>query len=201
MPSWQVLLIAGCSGSGKTRLAEQLGRSLQVSVMQADDVRIALQRIVRPPRADLHAFVCTPDIWQRPPEELARLLVAVGEVVSEAVRDIIGHHVITNHPLILEGDGLLPAVAADCIREYGSGHVRAVLVDEPELTALEANMRARGRGFLEQPEDLQATQVRMSWCYANWLRAEARRHGLPVVAARPFGDLAERVLLTAEPSR
>ena len=39
-----------------------------------------------------------------------------------------------------------------------------------------------------------ARSADLAWRYGNWLADEAHRVGLHVVAARPWGDLIDRVL-------
>jgi hypothetical protein len=42
MLPWEVLLIGGSSGTGKTLATQEVGQRLGVSVLQADDVRLAI---------------------------------------------------------------------------------------------------------------------------------------------------------------
>ena len=42
-PPWQVLLLGGASGTGKTTAAEVIGRRVGASWLQVDDLRLTLQ--------------------------------------------------------------------------------------------------------------------------------------------------------------
>lgn len=192
---WTVLLIGGSSGTGKTTLAEAIGRTVGVPWLQAADVRLALQRITRPSQQPaLHAFLAE-SVWQRPSEELRDRFIAVGEIVSHALEIVVANHVATDAPLVLEGDGIVPAMAS--LRTFAGLEVgdlaRAVFLVEPDEAVILRTMQDRRRGIDRSTEPEQRTQAHASWLYGQWLRTQAERHGLPVVEARPWATLADRV--------
>jgi 2-phosphoglycerate kinase len=198
---WNVLLIGGPSGVGKSAVAAQLARRLGVSCMQVDDIRLALQssRVTLPNEhetAALYFILETPDVWRLPPERLVDALVAVGEVLFPAIEIVITHHVGTQSPVIIEGDGILPSLLTrPPIRDYvEQGLVRAVFLAEDDEAAIHSGTVIRARGTADTTEDELATQARTSWLYGQWLAREAERYGLERVEARPWATLAERIL-------
>jgi 2-phosphoglycerate kinase len=196
---WSVLLIGGSSGCGKTIAASQIAREFGIPHLQVDDFRLALQRATTPEQHPaLHFFLATGDIWRLPPELLAERLADVGRIMSHALEVVLAHHVDLDAPVVLEGDGLLPhlAVQLEIADVPTAGWIRAVFIHEPDEAALHEAMFARQRGYDRASPEEQRTQVRMSWLYGNWLRDEAERRGLPIVAARPWGTLPARMLAT-----
>jgi len=192
---WTVLLIGGSSGTGKTMLAEAIGREVGVPWLQADDFRLALQRLITPQQQpELHAFLAD-DVWRHPAEELRDRFIAVGEAVSHALEIVVANHVATDASLVLEGDGVVPAMAArHSFAELDTGdRVRAVFLVEPDEAVMLRTMLERGRGIDRHDEPEQRAQAHASWLYGQWLRTQAERHGLPVVEARPWATLADRV--------
>ena len=135
-------------------------------------------------------------MWSRPPEELCDRLIAVGRVVSDALEIVVAHHVATDAPLVLEGDDLLPAMAArGSFASLDVGRrVRAVVLVEPDEAAILDAMLARGRGVDRHTEREQRTQARASWLYGEWLRREAEAHGIPVIEPRPWATLLDRAM-------
>lgn len=203
--AWKVLLIGGCSGIGKTVAAQQLAGHLGISALLVDDIRLALQQVTTPAQQPaLHYFLTGPDVWQRPPEELRDGLIGVAQAIVPALEIIIAHHVAVSGAgaIIVEGDGILPRLALKQrfpnLRHFSAlelrDEVRAVFLDEPDEQALFQNMHMRGRGFQETPTAEQRAQTRTSWLYGRWLREEAQRAGLPILPARPWATLAERIL-------
>ncbi len=180
---WFVLLIGGPSGIGKTTVAAQVARRLDVPWLMVDDLRLALMRSGLPipdnPRAE--AF---------DPKDG---LLAIGETVSPAIEVVIENHVDQRIPVVIEGDGILPSLfERESVRTRATGGgIRAVYLAEPDPDALYANLVARGADTWR--DDLR-WYARRSAAFGEWLSAEATRRGFPTVPARPRESLADRIL-------
>jgi 2-phosphoglycerate kinase len=85
-PPWRVLLLGGNAGVGKTRVSRALAHQWGVSVLLADDIRMALQVTTSAQQLDLYFFMTDPAIWQRTPEELCEGWIGVAKVVSSALK-------------------------------------------------------------------------------------------------------------------
>ncbi len=203
-PGWRVLLIGGSTGVGKTGVARTIARHLGISVLLVDDIRMALQQLTMPgEQPELHSFLAHPNIWQKSPEHLCDGFIAVGKVLSQPLAVNIAHHIFVRGtgPIIIEGDGIVPALAAQkafptmhFAPAQVNGEVRAVFLVEPDESVLMYNMLLRGRGFAEMGAREQQTLVRASWLYGQWLRRQADYYDLPVVEPRPWESLTERVI-------
>ncbi len=202
---WTVLLVGGPSGSGKTMVAERVGLQSHVPWLQVDDLRLTLQfsHVTLPEGTEALYFLERTHAWSLSPEQLRDGLIAVGEVMFPALEVVIQHHVATDKPLVIEGDGILPSlVARSILREYvAGGHVRTAFLVEPDESAILNNMLARGRGFEARTTDEQRTEARAKWLYGQWLAEEAQRYGLPVLEPRPWDTLVERVLAATTTSQ
>ncbi len=199
---WQVLLIGGSSGTGKTVVSKQIGLQLGIPWQQVDDLRLALihsQATLPEDTEALYNFQAA-DVWQQPPLHLCKALIALGAVMSPAIEIVVANHVATKAPLILEGDAIQPALfARPEIQQYATGgQLQAVFVIEPEEEILLANMQARGRNIEGQSDAEQRTEAHAKWLYGQYLAQEAQRYGLPIVEPRPWSTLAERILNRVE---
>jgi 2-phosphoglycerate kinase len=195
---WQVLLIGGSGGTGKTMVTEVLSQRLRTAAGQVDDFRLVLQQVTSvEEHPALHYFVTTPDLWQQPPERLCERLGEVATEVSKALRIVISHHAVTRHAYILEGDGLRPSIVAQQVFTDPDtrGLVQAVFLFESDEKEIRRNMLDRGRGFDQRTRLEQDVQVRLNWLYGQWLRGEAEAHGLLVLPSRPWETLADRVVM------
>jgi 2-phosphoglycerate kinase len=205
---WLVLLIGGHSGAGKSTLAAQIARRTGAGHVEADDVRMAIQRVTSVEQLPaLHYFasapgVTRPRVWQRDPDELVRALSGVAEVVSRALGPVVGHHIAARKPVVIDGDGILPGLAQEgqpgwtaplgvVLAERAEHALRSVFLVEPDQAVVRSRM---GRG---QDGDTQGT---MHWRYGQWLQAEAERLGQLVVEPRPYETLLERVLKEVGPT-
>ena len=176
--SWRVLLIGGSSGTGKTRITEQIGKSLGLPWMQVDDLRMALQHsdVRLPARTDdLYYFVRTPEVWQRSPQELCNGLIGVGRVMQVPLEMVIDHYVGLNFPIVIEGDGILPSILSRPLVTGLAPLVRAVFIVEPDEAVLSRNIAERGRhvaapsagGLMrETPYELALRSVACPICHA-----------------------------------
>jgi 2-phosphoglycerate kinase len=194
---WKVLLIGGSSGVGKTVVARQIGRQLGMPWLQADDLRLALTYSSTPEQQPtLHALAAAAIDPAAPAEAVFMRLIETGRIVSHALEIVVANHIATAAPLVIEGDGILPAMAAQ--RRFADrdalDQVRAAFVFESDEAALFETALARGRGFDALTAPAQQKAVRRSWLYGRWLREEALRSGLPVIDARPWPTLAARLL-------
>jgi 2-phosphoglycerate kinase len=196
-----VLLLGGSSGTGKSTLAPQIARHYGIPWLEADDFRLAMQRATTlASHPALHFFLTDnmaihPDFWTLSPEAFLDGLIAVGEVVSQALEIVVANHVGQARPVVLEGDGILPSLAGQRIfsgMDVGNA-VRGVFLIEPDPEALLANMRTRARDVSLSDEELR-DYARANWLYGLWLRAGALRRGLPVLEVRPYQTLLTRAL-------
>jgi len=208
IPSWQVLLIGGSSGIGKSTVAQALAKTLGISHLLVDDLRIAIQSVTTPDQLPaLHYFLTIEDATALTAEAFIEGLNGVGQALMPALCEVISHHVAvpTTGRLILEGDGILPEFVNDLALSDINGSalmnvetkVRAVFIYEAEEAQLLGNFMARKWGFNQSASAEQRRYVHSIWRFGQWMKAEAERYGLPVVPARPFTTLAQRILAAA----
>ncbi len=184
---WSVLLIGGPSGIGKTTVAAQLARRLDVSWLMVDDLRLALAR----------SGVPIPDSGAVMTFDAPGGLVTVGGLLTPAVEVVIENHVDQRYPVVIEGDGILPSLFdRPSVRARAThGRIRAVFLHEPDADALHANFVARSRDGWRA--DLQA-HARKNFLFGQWVKQDAEQRGLSCVAARPWDTLVERILTASE---
>jgi 2-phosphoglycerate kinase len=208
-PNWKVLLIGGSSAVGKTIVTQALAQYFQVSILLVDDIRLALQQITSPGQYPaLHVFLTDRPTTQYSPKHICNDWIAVGKAISPAIKMAMAHHTVVTGAgaIIIEGDGILPELAAqqdfsDLKFFWGlktTYEIQSVFLDEPDKEIILKNMQARGRGFNELPKAEQQKWAQASWLYGQWLCGEAVVHGIPVLAARPYDTLLKRILSELE---
>jgi 2-phosphoglycerate kinase len=190
--NWDVLLLGGGGGVGKTEAAQRLAQvySSPISVLQADDVRLVLQRAIPASNTpELHFFLDA-DIMRLDLDVAVQRQLAIGRYVSDKLEIVMRHHVETGYAVIIEGDSILPSLAARTDLPEMDG-VRAVFIEERDLEAVRSAMATRARGAVST-EELDRW-ARFHLAHGNVLVEEARALGLPVVQARPKTDLVARI--------
>ncbi|MFF4219296.1 hypothetical protein [Streptomyces nondiastaticus] len=99
----------------------------------------------------------------------------------------MANHVGADTPVILEG-------TMSCLdRRRPTVRFRAVFLHEDDEGQVTANYLRR-----EPEAGPQRHRARVSVLYGRWLAAQARAAGVPVIAPRPWEDLAGRVAETVE---
>jgi len=194
--SWQVLLIGGASGVGKSSISYRIAQHFGVGMTEIDDFIEVLKVMTTPEQQPvLHYWDTNPEAAQLSPKEIVKLTVAVGEVMQPAIEAVIINHLLSFAPVVLDGDYLLPALAAQT--SFGdipnAGQVRAIFLHEPDEEQIRVNYRKR-----EPEQGDQAFRAHVSWLYGEWLKLAAEHAGVTVLNARPWGNLFERVLEAIE---
>lgn len=182
-PDWRVLVVGGASGMGKTSVSRALARRFAVPVVEVDDIVEALLAVTRPEHLpEVHYWRTHPEAAWQAPEAVVERQIAIARALVPALQAVVANHVDTDTPVIIEGDYVLPELAA------AGNAVRAVFVHEDDEARVVANYRAR-----EPEAGPQHHRAQVSVLYGRWLAERAGARGVPVVAPRPWHDLADRV--------
>ncbi len=197
--TWQVLLLGGASGVGKTSVSYRLAHHFGVGLTEMDDFQNVLERMTTPEQYPaLHYWrLHSAEGLRMDDEQMLAHTLSVADAMSVAMELVIANHLATRAPVVLEGDFLLPSLAVRPAYDGvpAEGQVRAVFLYEEDEQQILRNFRARSG---EDPR--WARRARASWYYSEWLRREAGRLGLPAVPARPWDTVLQRVIAALQPA-
>ncbi|MFJ8477379.1 AAA family ATPase [Kitasatospora sp. NPDC094011] len=195
--SWDVLLIGGASGLGKSRAAAHLAAQHGAFTVEFDDVVAALQAITTPgSHPDLHHFAARPDPERDlGTDRVVELQIATAHALDEALLGVVRNRLSVDVPAVVEGDYLTPEAAARARAEAAAlgRRVRAVFLHEADPARIDANYAQREPGAGPQ-----SARAAVSARYSAWLADRARAHGLPVLDCLPYETLPERLAAALE---
>lgn len=189
---WQVLLLGGASGTGKTYLGYRLARELGIGITEVDDFQVVLERMTTPEQQPaLHFWRTHPDPGSLSAKEIHEQGLDILEIMLPALEAVVENHLEAATPLVLEGDFIHPALAArDAFGdEPNAGRVRGVFLYEPDEGQIVQNFMER-----EPATGQQTTRARVSLLRATWIRDTCRELGIAALPARPWDTLFDRVL-------
>ncbi|MBX3083917.1 MAG: hypothetical protein KF716_19940 [Anaerolineae bacterium] len=189
---WDVLLIGGASGSGKTSVSYRLAQHFGVGITEIDDFQVILKRLTTPEQFPaLHYWDTHPDAYLMPPEEMIKIGIAICHEMLPALEAVIDNHIESNVPIVLEGDFLLPALSAKLVATDPAkyAHVQIMFIYEPSEAQILSNYACR-----EPESPPQTYRARVSWLYGELIKQQAEQYGLSVVPSRPWDTLFDRLL-------
>ncbi len=182
---WQVLLVGGSSGIGKTRLTQAIAKSYQAKVIEADDVCLAVKSMTTSDvYPAMHYWYGDID-WQTfSVQENVEYLCKVSKELSEALKVIIESHRSSNRPLIIEGD----FISVDLAASFCDDKIKSIYVHEPDESQIIKNYLSREGG------DPQTFRARISSTYGKVLKHNCDELDMRVIESRPWHTLMDRAL-------
>ena len=190
--AWQVLLVGGASGTGKTRLSYRLAREFGVGITEVDDFQVVLECMTTPEQQPaLHFWRTHPDPGSLSAEEIHEQGIDILEVMLPALEAVVENHLESATPLVLEGDYIHPALATNEAfgDEPNAGRVRGLFLYEPDEHRILENFLER-----EPVTGPQTTRARVGWLRGAWIRETCGELGVAALPARPWDTLFDRVL-------
>ena len=182
--SWDVLLVGGASGVGKTSISRQLARYFDLPMGEVDDYVVILKQMTTPEQQPiLHYWDTHAEGMEWTAEKIVELTISVIQVMAPGIEAVIDNHLEGNAPVLLEGDYLLPSLVQHDKR------VRGVFLYEPDERQIVANYLQR-----EPDEDEQTGRARVSWLLGEWFKTEAEKAGALALTARPWETLLDRIV-------
>ncbi|MEO8561621.1 MAG: AAA family ATPase [bacterium] len=198
--AWQVLLIGGTSGVGKTSIAREVARAFDVTLAQSDAFRLMLERATTSEtHPALHRYLERADASPDAAELCAWWIDVAGEV-SHALEIVVAFHATTGAPTVIEGDTLLPALGAQRVMAGVPtfNGVRSVILHEPDESRLAARLANRFRGHQQLTSEARQRELERNMSYGRWLVEQASIHDCPVVVpsdgAHGVAETAARIV-------
>jgi hypothetical protein len=196
---WDVLLIGGASGTGKTSVSYRLAQHFGIGITEIDDFQVVLERMTTPEQQPaLHFWKTHPNPGSLTAKDIHTQGLDILGVMRPALEAVIENHLADGTRVVLEGDFIHPtlAVQASYGDEPNEGRVRGAFLYEPVLGQVIQNYLSR-----EPETGPQTTRAEVSILRAAWLRQECERIGVPALPARPWDTLLHRLLGVLEVRR
>jgi len=181
--NWNVLIIGGASGCGKTSISRQIARHYNVDLVRVDDFQMMLEAMTTSETLpELHYWAMHPNWRDEGMDNSVKRLIDVGRVLIPGLTAVIKDHIDEGIPMILEGDFILPELA----KAFDNPQIKSVFIYEPSQEQILQN-------YLAREGQLQPYRADVSHAYGKWLMESCIKHGVFIAESRPWDTLMERV--------
>lgn len=186
---FDVLLVGGASGVGKSCVSYRLAERYAVNVVQVDDFQCIVEQVTR--EADYPVF----HYWKNHFEEAIKLpmdkkleiMIEYAERLSEVLEIVISNHLEENRPMILEGDFISPRLCKKLMADTArAARITCLFLIENDREQIERN-------FFLRENSIQKDRAELSWHYNNWLQKQIEHTGIIAAASRPWTTAVRRI--------
>ena len=175
------LIIGGSSCVGKTTLARSLCAPFDWPLVQTD-------RLL-PNNSTLNPLAGPLEIWNRPAQELCKLLSAAANAATPYLIRKVEDLVTSRRGWVVEGERVHPKLVE---RVQRSGRARGIFIVETDAGRLYDTLVERLPGFGELSESRQRAIAEVNRLYNLWLVDEAAGRGLSWIESQPWDTLVDR---------
>lgn len=188
--NFDILLIGGASGVGKSRISDQLSKTLDLNVVLVDDFQCIVEHFTREEDYPMFHF------WSKHYEEVVKLpmegklqiMIDYANQFSKALELVIDNHLEENRPMILEGDFISPDLCKTLLSNPEKRkRIKCLFITEDDVTQIQQN-------YFERENRIQVDRSLLSWHYNNWLVEQSENTDIAIMSSRPWETLEERVL-------
>ena len=180
--NWDILIIGGASGSGKTSISRPLTRHYGIDLVRVDDFQVLLEAMTTSETIPaLHYWTKNPNWRSEGVRNAVDKMIDIGRALIPGLAAVINDHISENIPMILEGDFILPEFVASMRNE----RIKSVFIHEQSKEQIMQN-------YFQREGKQQTFRAEVSHTYGNWLAGECDIHDIPVLQSRPWDSLLER---------
>ncbi|EAX9632846.1 hypothetical protein BS795_24030 [Salmonella enterica] len=191
---FDVLLICGASGTGKSTIAYQLGKYYKMNIVQVDDFQCIIESATK--EIDYPVF----HYWnkhfeeaiQQPINKKLEIMISYANTLAQFLEIVIFNHLEENRPMIIEGDFISPDL---CHKLQNNPEIRkrikCILITEDSKEQIIKN-------YQQREGSIQEDRAELSSKYNSWLYNEALKYGIKNEPSRPWKSLRKRIVKRIE---
>jgi 2-phosphoglycerate kinase len=183
--NWTVLFIGGASGTGKSSIAYEIARYYGVSVLEVDDLHLAIETVTTKERFPAIHYWKTGVNWMDiGVEGNVNWLIDVSKEMIPVLKELVNRHIEDRLPIIIEGDFISPEFA----KSFDNPEVKSIFINEPDINQILQNYQSREGG------ELQRYRAEISIAYGKWIADTCNKNSIKVIESRPWGTALARAL-------
>ena len=187
---FDILIVCGASGTGKTNIAYQLGEYYKMNIVQVDDFQCIIESATK--EADYPVFHYWKEHFeeaiQQPMDKKLEIMISYANTLSQFIEIVVLNHLEENRPMIIEGDFITPDLCNKLKNNPEiNKRIKCILITEDSKEQIVQNYQKR-------EGSIQEDRAELSNRYNNWLHNEASKYGISTVPSRPWRSVRKRAI-------
>jgi 2-phosphoglycerate kinase len=187
--TFDILLIGGASGVGKSCVSYQLSKIYEMNVVQVDDFQCIVEHYTK--EDDYPVFHCWKNHFEeainQPIEKKLEIMTNYANELSKALEIVINNHLEENRPMILEGDFISPKLCKKLMQDsVKKNRVKCIYIIEDDESQILQN-------YYNREGSIQNDRAELSWRYNNWIKEQIEGTEIITIQSKPWESSIKRI--------
>ncbi len=187
--TFDILLIGGASGVGKSHISYQLSKIYSMNVVQVDDFQCIVEHFTK--EEDYPVF----HYWnnhleearKQPMEKKLEIMINYANELSGVLELVIKNHLEEDRPMILEGDFISPLLCKKLLKNNEiKTRIKCLYIIENDKEQIIQN-------YLTREGSIQADRSELSLRYNNWIKEQIEGTEIIAVESTPWETTINRI--------
>lgn len=186
----EILLLGGASGTGKSSISYELGKLMNMNIVQVDDFQCLAEEATK--ESDYPVFHYWKNHFEeacmQPMEKKLEIMISYANELSVFLEKIVKNHLEEKRPMIMEGDFISPGMCKNLLRDdLIKERVACIFIIEDSKYQIMRNYEMREGSIQEERAEL-------SFYYNDWLKDQAQDTGVILISSRPWETAVQRIM-------
>lgn len=187
--TFDILLIGGASGVGKSCVSYQLSKIYEMNVVQVDDFQSIVEHYTK--EDDYPVFHYWKNHFEeainQPLEKKLEIMINYANELSKVLELVINNHIEENRPMILEGDFISPELCKKLMQDSViKDRVKCIYIIEDDETQILQN-------YFNREGSIQNDRAELSWRYNNWIKEQIEETEIITIPSKPWESSIKRI--------
>ncbi len=187
--TFDILLIGGASGVGKSCVSYQLAKIYDMNVVQVDDFQCIVEHYTK--EEDYPVFHYWKNHFEeainQPLEKKLEIMINYANELSKALEIVINNHLEENRPMILDGDFISPKLCKKLIEDSGiKNRIKCIYIIEDDKSQILQNYHNR-------EGSMQHDRAELSLRYNHWIKEQIEGTEIIAIPSRPWETSIDRI--------
>ncbi len=187
--AFDILLIGGASGVGKSHISYLLSKIYEMNVVQVDDFQCIVEHFTKEEDYPIFHYWNNhlEEARKQPMEKKLEIMINYANELSGVLELVIKNHLEEDRPMILEGDFISPLLCKKLLQDSEiKARIKCVFIIEDDKEQIIQN-------YLKREGSIQADRSELSLRYNNWIKEHLEGTEIIAVESTPWETSINRI--------